>query len=173
MGNIKQYGVDQLVGTYIKVMKPTQVYSSVTYVKTPVEWQGWTLQAGQNAGKLWSWIEGDGTTFAKGLFMMFQTAQGKFYYIKVERKLIDWTFTDGQLTQKRRDAMNWYEKIYDDIETSIETYVDEVKSYVTSALWVGGSIVVFMLYWNTIGKYQVQAKVYQGLLRTTVKELRR
>jgi len=172
MANIKDLGIDQLVGLYVKTLKDCKVYSSIWGSK-PTEWTGWTYKAGQNVGQLWSWIDGSNTTgFVSGLWMMFKTASGQYYYIKVEKKLIDWEYTETQLDARRRANMNWYQGIFDDIETAFDDWKEGVIADVNNALIIAGSVLAVVLYWELIGKYQAQARVYKSVLRTTVKELK-
>lgn len=172
MANIKDLGIDQITDLYIKVLKPVKVYSKV--YGTATEWTGWTYQGGQIVGKLWSWIDGNNTAgFARGLWMMFKSVDGsQTYYIKVEPKTLDWAFIEPQLDARRKQNMSWYNGIFDDVETALNDYVDDVKSYVENAMVVGGVFLAIIAYWQLIGKYQVQAKVFQSVLRTTVKELK-
>lgn len=176
------FRVDQLLGLNVKLLRKTKVYYSP--INEPTIWAGWELQAGQITGKLFSWVNDTPANQnyppldVDGLWLMFYLNDNwndpneKAYYIKIESKLIDWNYTKDQLDAQRRSNMNWYENLLEDFDTAISDYKNEVSDYVTNALWVGGSIVAVMFYWNFIGKYQVQAKVYKGVVKDVIKEVK-
>jgi len=173
------FKVDQLKGLNVRFLKDVQPYYSP--LRNGAKWAGWTIRKGQLSSKLYSWVDSTPANQnypaldVDGLWLMFYLNDDynqRPYYVKLESKMIDWDDLKSRLDAQRRLNMNFYENMFEDFDTAISDYSNEVKDYVTNALYVGGAFVLLMLYWNTVGKYQTQAQIFKGVLKTTVKELR-
>lgn len=173
------FRVDELVGLNVRLLKDVQPFYSP--IGNGTKWDGWVIRAGQLTSKLYSWVDSTPANQnypaldVDGLWLMFflyDDDNQQAYYIKLEPKMIDWDDLKQRLDTQRRANMNFYENMFEDLDTAIADQTNEIKDYVTSALWVGGGIVVLMLYLNYIGRYQIQSKILQGSLRPLIKELK-
>lgn len=121
----KNFRVDALVGLYVKVLKDTTVYINPV---GNVVWEGWKIRKGQTAGMVYSWVDSTPANpyypplDVDGLFIMFQGGADtnyKPYYIKLEKNLLDWDFVKAQLDDNRKNQMNYYELMFQDIENNV------------------------------------------------------
>lgn len=168
---LKDFRIDALLNLYLLLIKDAKCYATPS-VKTPV-W--FTKKSGEIAGKLFSWIENE-----QGVFMMFKIndnfdARGlnTSYYILLEPKLLQWDYVKRQLDDNRRSQMSWYDKWFEDLETSITAYKDKVIDSAKSGLMWGGAIVGGVVVWTVFLKPMLQAKLYGRLIKTAVKEYRK
>lgn len=168
--------MNDLKDTYIKLVKDVNVYYTPKGGDngSPV-W--FTKKSGQIAGKVFMWIEpnapGDFGRIQNAYLIFkinddFYNPNAPWYFIKYDTGMIDWEFSRKQLAAKQTADMSLWERFVSQMETNLT----EVQGYVQNALVVGGVFLLAIAYWQIIGKYQVQAKVYSGVLKTTVKELK-
>lgn len=170
--------VADLQDTYIKLIKKAKVYAYPEHGEkgTPVWFE---KQAGEIAGKLFSWVEKNPSTGKKYkyVYLMFKVnddfvnVNAKSYFIRLERKQIEWAFTKQELIKKSQANMSEIDKFIDNLERNItETvsdYVDNVTSYVKSGILTGGGIVAAVL----IGTFVVVPYFKYRVLKSTAKDL--
>lgn len=177
----EKFSVDQLLGLNLKLRKDATVYYSP--INPVAEWDGWKLRAGQMTGKLFSWVSNIPANQnyppldVDGVFLMFYlqddwSGNQHAYFLKLEPKMFDWEYTKSTIDDQRKANMNWYETLLDDFDTEATEYAQDVYDYVENALWVGGSLAAIILYWNLVGKYQVQARVYKGVVKDVIREVK-
>ena len=179
------FKVDQLLGLNLKLLKDVDLYYQPLN-PDPIKWDGWKLRAGQVTGKLYSWvsnvpanqnyppldIDGVWLMFFLDDIWDFTNPDQKVYYIKITPKMFDWEYTKTLLDAQRRSNMNWYENILEDFDTALNDYYNNLKDTVNDALWVGGILAAGILYWGTIGKYQVQARFIKSNIKDLIKEVK-
>ena len=172
--------VEDLTGTYIKLAKDANVFQFPQHgeLNKPV-W--FVKRKGEIAGKLYSWIDARkpnyGSPFGKYVYLVFKVnddfANGKNYYIRIEKKMIDWNFTKEQLLQKRQANMNFFEKFVDDAERSFEEWKDGVVSDVKSGLVTGLSIVAGLFLTVYVVIPEMKFRRQKKLFIDVAKELKR
>jgi hypothetical protein len=141
-----------LVYTYIKLSKSVAVYTTPEAGDSNKPW--FTKQAGEIAGRLFSWVDTSPITGKKyqSLYLMFKVNDdfsntSKPYFIKLQKEVIDWSFTKYQLIQKGQADMNFFEKFIDDIENKAIDYGNDILNYGKSGLKWGmilGGIYLFI-----------------------------
>ena len=135
--------VNDLQDTYIKLNKDVKVFQSPSDgEKNKPVW--FTKSAGSIAGKLYSWIDTNPSTGRKYryVYLMFKlnddfAANTKAYFIRIEKKLISWEFTKQELIKKRQSNMSDFDKFVDDIERSVNNYVQDIQNTVKDATKIG------------------------------------
>ncbi len=179
MPTIKDFKIDELTGLYFKITKPAKIYSSV-YPK-PVEWKGWVMSKGSIAGKLFSWVDtaqpNYGTPINQGLFLQFRLrddfVNGKFYYIKVEPQMLDWVFINNQVDAVRRSKMSWYQRYYDDLETAITDYYEDVKNNAVKGFKMAGGLLLAYGLWEFVIKPEIQVRRIERVVKSAAREFKK
>jgi hypothetical protein len=171
--------VEDLYGTYIKLAKDTNVflYPQHGEKNTPV-W--FTKRKGEIAGKLFSWVDAKkpnyGNAFGKYIYLVFTVnddINGKNYYIRIEKGMIDWEFTKAELLKKRQANMNLFEKFKDDLELSFEAWKQDVVDNVKSGLFTGGAIAAGILLLKFVIIPEVRFRRTRKMIIDVVKEAKR
>lgn len=164
----KNFRVDQLIGLYIRSAKKCQVYQNPI---GGVKWQGWEIQAGQIMGKVYTWVDsspiyaGTAELDVDGLFICFEgtsATNGKKYYVRVEKGLIDWPHLENQLTLQRKQNLGWYDNFAFDMEQSYCEVQKKVEYYAYWGLGILGALFI----WDNYLKYEFLAyrakKIFKG-----------
>lgn len=175
--------VADLQDTYIKLIKVSKVYATPEHGEAgkPV-W--WTKNAGEIAGKLYSWVDKNPSTGKKYkyVYLMFKlnddfNANTKAYFIRLEKKQIEWAFTKDQLIKKSQANMSDIDKFIDDLERNItETvndYVDDLTGYVKSGLLTGGGIAATVLLFSFVIVPYIKFRILKSTARELIKEGKR
>lgn len=176
--------VADLQDTYIKLSKSAKIYSlpSDGEAGKPI-W--WTKQAGEIAGKLYSWINKNPSTGKKYkyVYLMFKinddfdNVNAKSYFIRLEKNQINWAFTKEQLIKKSQANMSEIDKFIDDLERniteSVTNYVDDLTGYVKSGLLTGGGIAATVLLFSFVIVPYVKFRILKSTARELIKEGKR
>jgi len=150
-----KYSLSKLNKLYLKVSKDVQVYENP--MGNGKVWQGWTIKGGTIAGRLNMWIgqhmydpNNAPNPPIQGIWFEFfindkvDFVNGKRYYVRFEPNMIDWKFTETQLTAETRANMTFYEGFYNDLEKDLTEWknniVDSAKSGLKTGLIAAGAI---------------------------------
>ena len=174
---LKEFRVDKLTGTYIKMAKEVPVYWSIADGERRKN-VAFRKQRGESAGLLFAWVDAKnpnfGSPFGKGLWLVFKVNDdfnnGKSYYMRAEKGTINWAFTEQQLNQRKRNEMAWYDKYFDDLDTAFDDYIDDIKANVKSGLKTGLLIAggVLVTYLGIIP--YIKYKFLEGAAKKLIKE---
>ncbi len=161
----KKLLVSDLIDTYLKCTKPAKVYTGADVrLKKSKRKVWWTYQAGDIIGKLYAWVLNE----QDEIFLMFYVNNDlnqKPYYIKLEKKMIDWNFTYKQLEAKRLSNLSWFDKWVEDIEAAAE---DSFKK----SLGIGAAILGAYLLFEYI-KYEISIRRVERVIKTAAGEFKK